>query len=401
MSLAPCYAIKNIYPIFGDSIKGGFAKCFVYECYYKNGDFHKTDPRLSLFDKADDRGNETDWVSYSSDGLISGKRSFIYDIDDNIIEYCRNSSYMFDEMRNILYSLDEAGFFTEFSELHLNGSLFTREKSKYNSMGKILESSREDFQNSYQNRYKRFKDVNRYDSNGNLFEHLFLNLDSSLSGTNICKYNNFGKLTELYEYFLSDKKCTISERQSLKYNEFGKIIEMSKYKSHYKNTFLLNITTYQYVNNLKIVDNVEYNGDCIIRGKSNEIFDEKDNKIESTYIFYNTFKPDYTAFAKSKGYYEGNIYVVNEFCDAEFDYVNKSEKYNEKKQIIERIEFNINNLILKKINYDYDQYGNLSKEVEYHYVYEEVEYNYVYEDKYYYQYHTSPNISVKFYVYSN
>ncbi len=209
----------------------------------------------------DKNGNEIEVIDYYYDysvELLSRKRTFKYDEDENIIEeiwydpsIAGQYIYKYNEEGNMIekvwynpdggiiekkaYKYDENSNMIKEIEYDSDGKSDITVTNKYDQNGNVIEKI------EYDSDGKLYNTVTyKNDKNGNMIEGNWLDAEGNIQEKVSYKYNIKGQVVELSWYGPEDGS---TEKYSYEYNENGHVIEYSRYDS---DGSLNNKNTYKY-----------------------------------------------------------------------------------------------------------------------------------------------------------
>lgn len=241
----------------------------------------------NYFKKFNEQGNITYEELYDEDGNIDSKKTYKYDVNNNIIEYVSLDSdgtsnlvlkYSYDNIGNMIESnrRGKGAFKNDFKKIY-----------SYNNEGKVIEESGIGNDGiTYMNKLKyegeNLIEINHYKSDGSLQYRGIINYDNNSNVIEKIKYNANGDIDskEIFDY---DNNSNLVNSQN--YDSDGKLERESNYKYDDNNNVIEMIndngigspSVYKY--------DLEYdkNGNCITKI---EFYNIKANQILEREIIY-------------------------------------------------------------------------------------------------------------------
>jgi hypothetical protein len=310
-------AEKN--PLEKEKIKGGFRICKEYEFSYNFGKIDTTTNRLLYLKRFDEKGNETEIISYNPDGSIYDKWIYNYNSKGYKIEEIFFNSYGSINYKNN-YHYDDNGKLVESFENVLNDWYGFKVLYNYNEKNKLENETWYHSDNSIEH-----KSTFKYNEIGNVIEEISYNSDFRLSLKKIYEYNSNGNLVKEVEYGMD----SIYSKKEIKL-----LLKKSGLKSQKRDKYLKKCNEkYIYLYNDKgnLTEELDYNCDDIMN-KIIRKYDEKNNEIEFQH------------------------YRLEIFGEKKLKLINMTRsKYDEFGNKIEEIKLNSNNEPISCIKYIYSK----------------------------------------------
>lgn len=290
-------------------------------------------------------------------GHVKSLREIQYEvIDEKISTISRRHQY---------YIFDDKGQNTEYSLYKSDGSLFSKHTYKYDDKGTLLE-----YNSFNSDGILVIKKTGKYDDRGNQIEWNWYFSDGSIKTETRSKYDNKGNVIELKGCDEDGKSCTIIKYKydnkgnvikeielgdfplitKYKYDNHGKMVERNYYKP---NGSLSNKNTYRYDANGNCVEVNSFDTKGKLQFKYRYKYDDNGNCIEEKVsdffdgeiIIWHTIKFDQYNNELEYNYYDSNGILSTKYSYIyEYDkngnwiknisYNNNSPKYVEDREII-------------------------------------------------------------------
>lgn len=251
---------------------------------------------ITIFQSCSGKQDDNDWTKENLKDKVKSYSEIHYEAFEEFGEIKKRK-----KLYGFNYDFDLSGNLIVKEYLNSDGSLNSKDITKYDDLGNKIDWS---FYDTNGTLYSKF--IYSYDSNKNLIQDNNLDRYGDIELKRIYKYDDLGNLIVIDKYDVTGKMFS---KELIKYDSNGNEIEVNSYGSNGGLTSKLS-TEYDENENKINVSQFEKNG--LIRFKSVYKYNKKGNKLEELKIEYDNYgalvNKNVTQFNDQGDIFETNSY---------------------------------------------------------------------------------------------